>query len=588
MATRPPSPDMPADLPEAQMLALAVDGAEDGFWYWNLQTGDSWFSDRWYTELGYQPGELKPTLTSWRAMIHPGDRLRVDEQVQRYLSREITRYDVDFRCKTKTGTYKWFRSRGQARWDSAGKAVCIAGAISDISRRRAAEEKVRLLAYYDAVTHLPNRVELEQRAQRAIELAEARQSKLAVMFIDLDRFKHINDSLGHMVGDELLRTIGLRFRDVVQTLGTVARQGGDEFIVLLEGLGTRADAQDVAGALLRALDAPCALGPHSIHVSASIGISLFPDDGRDVPTLLRHADTAMFAAKDGGRHRVCFFTEQMSVAAQRRLALEQRLRVALEHNEFSVHYQPLVNLATEQVVGSEALLRWRHAELGDVSPGEFIPVAESTGTILDIGRWTLLQACRQTRQWQMRTDSLLSVSVNMSARQVFQGEMVRTVSDCLRESGLPAESLVLELTESTLLHNPEEAQQVLGQLRKLGVRLCIDDFGTGFSSLAYLRRYAFDIVKIDQSFVQELDRDVNNQAIVAAVIAMCRKLGVAVVAEGVETFEQLRALKQQGCTLAQGYLMGKPMQALDFGIVIAAGDRPRAPAHPAAGTATSP
>jgi diguanylate cyclase (GGDEF)-like protein/PAS domain S-box-containing protein len=367
MAVPQPPPSSNHEIPEAEMLALAVEGAEDGFWYWDLKTGRGWFSDRWYIELGYRPGEIAPNITSWRAMIHPADRPRVNEQVRRYLKKEITRYDIDFRCKTKAGTYKWFRSRGQARWGADGEPLCIAGAISDISRRRAAEEKVRLLAYYDAVTHLPNRVELEQRARRAIELAVARQSRLAMMYIDIDRFKHINDSLGHMVGDDLLRAIGMRFRDVVQTQGTVALQGGDEFIVLLEGLTDAAGADRIARALLDALHEPCVSGPHRIHVSASIGISLFPDDARDVHELLRHADTAMFAAKDEGRHRIRFYNEKMSVAAARRLALEQHLRLALGNGELSLHYQPLVNLADERVVGAEALLRWRHPALGPVN-----------------------------------------------------------------------------------------------------------------------------------------------------------------------------------------------------------------------------
>ncbi len=443
--------------------------------------------------------------------------------------------------------------------DDDGKPRGAIGVCLDITERKRVEEQVRSLAYRDSLTGLPNRLLFHDRLSMAVASAHRHRRGVAVLFLDLDRFKVINDSLGHSVGDRLLQEVADRLRACVREGDSVARLGGDEFTVLLQDVGVPADAARIAEKVLDALRAPFRLDGHELFVTGSVGVSLFPEDGQSAETLIKHADTAMYRAKEQGRDGLQLYTPVMSVAALERLALESGLRRALVRNEFVLHYQPILDIAGRKLHGVEALLRWRHPELGLLGPDRFLPLAESTGLVLRIGPWVLGQACRQVRDWQQRGHPELSLAVNMSARQFLQPGLLGTVSSVLDETGLAPGCLEIEITETDAMQNADLMGETLRGLVSLGVRLSIDDFGTGYSSLGYLKRFPIQTLKIDRSFVGDVVSDQDDAAIVSAILAMARTLMLHVVAEGVETAEQLEFLSSRGCERAQGFYLGRPL-----------------------------
>jgi diguanylate cyclase (GGDEF)-like protein len=437
----------------------------------------------------------------------------------------------------------------------------VVGVVMDITDRKMAEQRVAHMAHHDALTGLPNRVLLRDRIQHAIAQAHRAGTKLAVLFIDLDRFKMINDSLGHQLGDRLLQAVASRILVCVREGDTVARVGGDEFVIVIPGIDTSADASTVAGKILEVLGNPFHLHGNDLHVGASVGISLYPSDGGDAETLMRNADTAMYAAKDAGRGNFKFFTQHMNVAAQQRLTLETALRRALENGEFELFYQPVFDLRDRSITGFEALVRWRAPGIEEiVEPDEFIAVAEESSLIVPIGDWVLREALTQAQAWQT-AERPLTIAVNVSANQLARRSFVDRVRQIIEETGITPSLIELEVTESVIIEGTSEAREALDQIAALGVNLAIDDFGTGYSGLAYLKRLPIDTVKIDQSFVRDLTIDPDDAAIVTAIVAMARSLAVDVVAEGVETEEQLEELKRLGCIRAQGYLLARPMDA---------------------------
>jgi diguanylate cyclase (GGDEF)-like protein/PAS domain S-box-containing protein len=448
--------------------------------------------------------------------------------------------------------------------NETGKITHYVGIFSDITERKAAEEKIHYLAHHDPLTGLPNRSLVQDRLVHALARAARNRRVVALLFLDLDRFKTINDSLGHPTGDRLLQQVALRIRACVRESDTVSRQGGDEFLLVVSDLRDAAEARLIAQKILESLAEPFEIDNHSIAISFSIGISVYPDDGDDFQSLQRKADIAMYHAKDAGRNTYRFFTEQMNRDSLEKLRLEAHLRRALENREFSLHYQPQVDLATGRVIGAEALIRWHRPELGDIPPGQFIPIAEESGLIIPIGEWVLREACRQNRAWQAAGFAPMTVAVNLSALQFQRGDIVGIVVRILDETGLPPAHLELELTESLLLQNAARTMNALDQLKALGVKLSIDDFGTGYSSLAYLKRLSVDKLKIDQSFVRDLPHDPEDAAIVQAIISMAHGLSLATIAEGVETPEQASILERQGCDEAQGYFYARPLPAGDF------------------------
>ncbi len=432
------------------------------------------------------------------------------------------------------------------------------------TQREAAEEKLAFLAYHDPLTHLPNRVLLRDRFDRAVTSAEREQSGVALMVLDLDNFKRVNDSLGHDVGDQLLLRVVERLQGCIRESDTISRQGGDEFVVLLNDVRDSLSASRVAQAILDAIAEPFEIGNHSFTTSFSIGISLYPSDGRDFDTLLKHADAALYHAKDNGRDTYHFFAGTMNVDALARMQLHSNLRNAVKNREFLLHYQPQIDIASGAIAGVEALVRWQRPDEGLIAPGRFIPLAEESGLIVQIGEWVLNEACRQMKAWIDDGRHPLVIAVNLSAQQFKRGDIVDTVARALDSSGLPPHLLELELTESILLQDTDSVMATLHKLKKLGVQLSIDDFGTGYSSLAYLKRLAVDKLKIDQSFVRDLSDDKDDAAIIKAVIQLGQALQLCVIAEGVETHEQLDFLRRHGCDQAQGYLIARPLPAKEF------------------------
>ncbi len=448
---------------------------------------------------------------------------------------------------------------------------------SALGRRRQAEDRIRQLAFFDEITGLPNRAFFKERLTQAMELARRHDRKLALLFLDLDNFKRINDTLGHSSGDILLNEVAkrlimnLRASDAIAQGApvadpeNVARLGGDEFTVLLAEIRSATDAGTVASRLLSALGTPVQLGGHEVTVTGSIGLAVFPDDGQDAETLLKNADMAMYFAKREGRNGYQFFTQAMNAAALKRLTTENLLRRALERGELSLHYQPQMDVGQGTISGMEALLRWNSAELGPVPPLDFIPLAEETGLIIPIGEWVLRTACAQTKAWRDAGKALPRVAVNVSVRQFAQDGFPALVEQILGETGLPPEVLELEITESVLMKNGEGALTTLQELKKLGVQLAIDDFGTGYSSLSYLKQFPIDRLKIDRTFVCAVNTDPQDRAIATAVIAMADSMNLSVTAEGVETASQLEFLRDRQCDEVQGYYLSRPLPSGDAG-----------------------
>ncbi len=450
----------------------------------------------------------------------------------------------------------------------------IAGAVivfHDISAAQAMRMKMAHLAHHDFLTNLPNRLLLNDRITQAIALAKRRGTHLAVLFLDLDNFKHINDSLGHETGDKLLQSVALRLSACVRGSDTISRLGGDEFVVLVTEDKYAEDAALTADKIIAALAAPHAIDKRELHVTTSIGISVYPTDGENTETLIKNADTAMYHAKEKGRDNYQFFRHEMNVRAVERHVVESHLRHALERQEFVLHYQPKVNLATGAITGAEALLRWMHPEWGMVLPERFVPVAEDCGLIVPIGRWVLREACAQARRWEDAGLKPASIAVNISALEFRRGDFVEGVRAILHETGLAPCCLQLEITESVLMHNAETSTAILQQLKDMGVQLAVDDFGTGYSSLSYLHLFPIDVLKIDGSFVHDIDSVNGNGIIVSAVIAMGTSLKQRVIAEGVEKQGQLAFLKAQHCEEGQGYFFSRPLVAEEFATLLATG-----------------
>jgi len=443
--------------------------------------------------------------------------------------------------------------------------------VRDVSVARAMSLQMAHLAEHDSLTGLPNRLLLNDRVSQAIVLAPRHNKKVALLFLDLDGFKHINDSLGHPIGDKLLQSTAKRLVDCVRATDTVSRQGGDEFVVLLSEVEHAEDAAITARRMLQAVAEPQSIDQHDLHVTTSIGLSVYPDDGLDAETLVKNADTAMYQAKENGRHAYQFFKPAMNVRAVERQSIEGNLRRALERQEFVLHYQPKVDLRTLQVTGAEALIRWMHPTRGPISPAQFIPVAEDCGLIVPIGNWALGEACKQTRVWADAGLPVVTMAVNVSAMEFRQEAFLEGVFAILKDTGLDPESLELELTESILVKRVESAASVLQELRARGVRIALDDFGTGYSSLSYLRKFPIDALKIDQSFVRQITTNPDDTTIVSAIINMGRSLKLRVIAEGVETREELEFLQAHQCDEGQGYYFSRPILPEQFAKLLETG-----------------
>lgn len=448
--------------------------------------------------------------------------------------------------------------------DNKGDITHYVGIFSDITERKQAEERVRHLAHYDALTDLPNRTLFHDRLQQALIQAQRNHEQVAVMFIDLDRFKVINDTLGHGIGDLLLQSVAQRLTHCVRQGDTVCRQGGDEFVILLPKIGRAEDAALVAQKVLDSISRPFSLEGHELHISSSIGISFFPNDGVTVDVLMKNADVAMYRAKELGRNNYQFYLADMNARSFERLALETSLRRALEHKELELYYQPLMDADGRLMIGVEALVRWNHPELGLIHPNQFISLAEETGLIVQIGEWVLRTACQQARTWLDEGYRPLRISVNLSPRQFRQSDFMNIINDIIRETGFDPHWLEMEVTESMLMQNTEDNIVLLNQLKVLGISIAVDDFGTGYSSLSYLKRLPIDTLKIDRSFVNDVTDNNDDAAIVDAIISLAQSLSLKVIAEGVEKTEQQDFLRDHHCNEMQGFLFSHPLPAAQF------------------------
>jgi diguanylate cyclase (GGDEF)-like protein/PAS domain S-box-containing protein len=455
--------------------------------------------------------------------------------------------------------------------DRSGRVIGAVIVFHDVSAARAMSLEMTYAAQHDLVTNLPNRLLLNDRIAQAIALARRQHRPAAVIFLDLDGFKYINDSLGHAIGDKLLQSVSKRLLASVRRSDTVSRQGGDEFVILLSEITYPEHAATSAREILLSLSAPHSIGGQDLHIDGSIGISVYPEDGEDAETLINHADTAMYHAKEQGRNNFQFFKADMNLKAVERQSLESSLRRALEREEFLLHYQPKVNLDTGEITGVEALVRWQQPDRGLVPPSQFVPIAEDCGLILQIGRWVLREACRQARSWQDAGLPPLPIAVNVSAVEFRDKGFVQGVRTILAETGLEARYLELELTEGVLMDDAESTASVLQELKMMGIHLAVDDFGTGYSSLSYLRQFPIDVLKIDQSFVSQITTDPDDSTIVSAIINMGKSLKHLVVAEGIETQLQRAYLQTQQCAQGQGYLFSRPLAAAQFAELLQSG-----------------
>ncbi|MGA2648805.1 MAG: EAL domain-containing protein, partial [Candidatus Sulfotelmatobacter sp.] len=509
---------------------------------------------------GYEsPEQLMAEVSNLVSQLFVGSG-QIDE-LKRVLDEKgvVRSAEVEVHCRDRSR--KWVLANVRAVCDSGGKIVLYEGTLEDITDRKVAENQVQFLAYYDALTELPNRTLLRDRLGKALAGSRRRKDKVAVLFLDLDRFKVINDSLGHSFGDLLLRKIADRLKSQVREQDTVARVGGDEFLVVLTDVKDGTDAAIAAEKIMDAMIAELVIQGRSFSVSCSMGISIFPEHGADSETLIKNADAAMYSAKESGRNTFQFFSEKMNAEVVERLTLEHGLRAALDKKEFFLVYQPQMDMATGTIVGFEALLRWQHPELGTIAPDRFMGIAENSGLILPIGAWVLRTACSQARKWQDEGLCATPVAVNVSAVQFRQPGFREVVSRVLSETGLACQYLELEVTESLLLSNADMTSSVLRELKGMGLKLAIDDFGTGYSSLSYLKQFPFSKLKIDRSFIRDVAVNSDDAAITTAIISMAKSLSLKVIAEGVENEAQMSFLRKLGCEEIQGYYFSKPLTA---------------------------
>ena len=550
---------------------------EMGDWEWDLQTDRVVPSEQALRIFGHAPDTQGLSFEQFLAHLHIDDLPRLHEACARSAGHGDT-FAIDHRICDAQGQVRHVRQQVEVvERDATGQPRRLAGAVHDITRRREAEEQIRRLAYYDPLTGLPNRLLFTEQLHLAIHHAERNHQQVAIMFVDLDHFKRVNDTLGHGAGDELLRVVSgrlsasLRSHDAVGRLdaelegSSIARLGGDEFIVMLSGMHRPSDAASVARRLVDALAEPVVVGGTEIFIGSSVGIAMYPNDGNDIDTLLMNADTAMYRAKEAGRGGFQFYDRWMNARALDRLMMESQLRRAMDRSEFVLHYQPRVDVITGRIVGAEALIRWQHPEKGLVQPLDFIPLVEDTGLVIPIGEWAIGEVCRQIAAWQADGISTVSVAVNLAATHLRERRLPELVRHQMQINGLPPGMLEIEVTESILLVEPELSLLTAERLNDMGVRLSIDDFGTGYSSLSYLKRLPIHALKIDRSFVRDLAHDPDDAAIITAIIAMAHSLKLKVVAEGVETEAQLAFLRARHCDEFQGFLMSRPMAAAAFG-----------------------
>ena len=550
---------------------LALESTGDGVWDWHIQSGMEYYSRRYKEMYGYSEDKVWQQSDQFEDIVHPDDKEQLLRDQQAHFEGRTPTYRNEHRVRCSDGSWKWILSRGMViSRDAQGKPVRMIGTHTDITEWNKSEALIWQQANYDPLTGLPNRRMLRDRLEQDIRKCKHDGLQLAILFIDLDHFKEVNDTLGHDSGDLLLIEAADRIRHCVRDSDTVARMGGDEFTVVLSELSGAERLERILQKILGALSAAFQLGDEQVFISASIGITMYPADATEVESLFKNADQALYVAKGAGRNRFSFFTSALQEAAQTRVRLANDLRAALAEQQFRVVYQPIIDLGTGDIRKAEALIRWQHPTRGLISPTEFIPIAESSGLIIDIGEWVFRQAADQVVQWRELHHPHFQISVNKSPVQFHSdGSTRKSWAQHLQSLGLPGGSIAVEITEGLLLDTSATVTQQLMEMRQTGVQVSLDDFGTGYSSLTYLQKFEIDYIKIDQSFVRNLVPSSTDLALCKAIIVMAHELGMKVIAEGVETAQQRDLLVAAGCDHGQGYLFARPMSARDFDVFMA-------------------
>ncbi len=558
-------------------LAQAQRIAKLGHWEQDLASGSMDWSNEIFHIFGFSPDTVVPTREKMREKINSDDRKELDRSVAEAIEHS-GKYKADYRLCGADDSVVIVHEQGEVILGDDGEPVLIRGTVQDISERVQAQEKIRKLAYFDTLTDLPNRQHFKELAEKILASVQNNGLKAAVLYIDLDRFKRVNDSFGHNLGDALLVEVAKRLKDTIRTSDLITcgalsgpplwRLGGDEFVILLSDLTAIEHAECVADRILKALDCSFVVQGHEFSTSASIGIAICPENGTDLDTLLKHADTALYCAKAAGRNTYKKYAAQMNARMQEKLSLEVELKRALNRDEFVLHFQPQVLTGSGRLTGLEALVRWLHPERGMIPPGEFIPLAEETGLISLIGEWVLQAACRQLKEWIDMGVEMVPVAVNLSCGQFLERKnLLRQIQKQLNSSGIPSNFLELEVTESAMMYDVEQAIATLSALKNLGVMLALDDFGTGYSSMNYLKKFPLDRLKIDRSFIRDITNEPRDAAITRSLITLSKSLGLTTIAEGVETDEQRSMLDKLECEQIQGFLISRPLPAekiLDF------------------------
>ncbi len=557
------------------LLADAQRIAHIGSWEWNTETNQMKWSDEVFRIFGCEPGSCETSYERFWSFAKPDVALKARTDIEESL-RSSKRFSIGHPIRLPDGSERFVEQQGEIALDQSGSRLRVLGTIQDVTDQRRAQEQVRHLANYDSLTGLANRRQFKKRLAKTLERARDKNLVAALLYMDLDRFKRINDTLGHTTGDELLRSVAetlhneVRSGDLVARIGgedgeaSVSRLGGDEFTILLSSISHAEDAADVARRILANMPTPILVDGNQLSTTASIGIAIFPNDGQDVEALVRHADTAMYHAKSRGLNRFQFFDESMNSAMLRKLTLESRLAESMERNELRLHYQPKVGLPNRELVGAEALLRWEHPDLGTISPKEIIPMSEESGFIVSLGEWVLRRACEQIRAWREDGFDVPRIAVNVSTQQLAQRHLLDVVADALRENRLDPSDIELEITETAILKEDEGTALLLRDLRSMGISIALDDFGTGYSSMSYIRNFPLDVIKLDRCFVCDVDSDPAAAGIANAVIIMAHSLGLTVVGEGVDAETQARVLTEQGCDEMQGFLISGALCAEEF------------------------
>ncbi len=547
-------------------LARAQKIARMGSWEWNIASGEIYWSNELYHIFGLTPGEPREICMDWLyTLISPQDLPAFKKAVLNSV-KTCQPFNINYRIITKNAGEIVVSSQGEVECDESGNACLLSGTTLDITARIRAESEIQQLINYDTLTGLPNRSLLYDRLHVAIAQATRDKNLLGVLILDLDRFKGINDTLGHRAGDKLLKSVATRLEACVRETDTLARLGGDEFVAILVGVSHEEGITKVAKKILTIVSEPVYIDGHEIYSTCSIGIAVYPMDGEDSHTLLKHADLAMYQAKEQDRNNFQFFSRDMNIKVLERMILENSMRKALEREEFFLFYQPQVDTRSGKITGMEALLRWQHPELGLLAPDKFIYLAEENNFIIPLGEWVLRTACRQNKAWQNQGLPAVRVAVNLSAKQFSQYHLDQVIASTLLETGLAPEYLELEITESTIMKDAEQNTVILQKLKDMGISLAIDDFGTGYSSLSYLKHFPISRLKIDRSFVKDITTNPDDAAIAEIIIDIARSLKMDVIAEGVETRAQMQFLSFNNCVEMQGYLFSRPVRAEEFAV----------------------